>query len=118
MKPTIRRRRSVVAWILLVSLLPLFVVKATHFHDEHGACTAGFHHHEGHGHHHHSDESKQTGNHHCDICLFSLSSFTETAILEFYPLECPILPVGFCYRASRVTAQTVTPSLRAPPCRV
>lgn len=115
MKLTIRQRRSVVAWALLVSLLPLFVVKVTHFHDEHGACTVGFHHHEGHEHHHHSEESNQGGNHHCDICLFSLSSFTEVDVLEFYPLEFPTALAYCCYRVLYVAAQVIVPSLRAPP---
>ena len=100
-----RRNRIVIAWVLLLTLLPLGFVKATHFHahereaasDNPATVPA------------HSDEES------CPICNFFLSPFIET--------EAPHLTIcrplidhfiaPACQKAAAVDKPA--PTLRAPP---
>lgn len=66
------KSRIVIAWVLLITLMPLFVVKAVHFHDSKtSACqsTKG---------HTHSPGDQ------CLICQFTLSPFTQAESLQIH----------------------------------
>ena len=102
-----RKPRVLSAWILLLSLIPLTIVKATHFHDVDEIALS------------HLAVSGQTqltndsGN--CPICDFLLSPFIEAAILYFS--TCAQLILFFAIRpCAKAEKENRLPfSLRAPP---
>ena len=65
------KNRTAVAYLLLLSMMPFFFVKAFHVHKE-CACI-----HDGQQFPHHDSADK------CAICLFTLSLFTEAESLEY-----------------------------------
>ena len=65
------KNRTAVAYLLLLSMMPFFFVKAFHVHKER-ACI-----HDGQQFPHHDSADK------CAICLFTLSLFTEAESLEY-----------------------------------
>lgn len=102
-----RRNRVVIAWVLLLTLMPISIVKATHFHD---GATAATCHTSASGHSQGSDEGGT-----CPICHFFLSPFVETPILHFIPFAHPIRTFTDCPYADVVQGKGQSPSLRAPP---
>ncbi|KAB6431031.1 hypothetical protein GAZ35_18330 [Bacteroides xylanisolvens] len=93
------------AYLLLLSVMPFFFVKAFHVHEEsvahHGKQTP-----------HHDSADK------CAICLFTLSSFTEAESLE-YNHTLTVKPVEYLFLEEQdVTATVLLLSLRAPPVRM
>lgn len=62
-----------IAWVMLVSIMPFFIVKATHYHEDHASCKST-------DSHSHSKPNK------CLICHFALSPFTEAQSIEIEPI--------------------------------
>ena len=102
-----RRNRIILAWVLLFTLMPMGIVKATHLHVRKGAVAmqaapAGA-----------GQSVSQSDS--CPICHFFVSPFVEA----------PVLRVSFCARlvaffvappcAGVVKAGVLAASLRAPP---
>lgn len=100
------KNRTAVAYLLLLSMMPFFFVKAFHVHKER-ACI-----HDGQQFPHHDSADK------CAICLFTLSLFTEAESLE-YTHTLTVKPVKYLILEERgVTATILLLSLRAPPVRM
>lgn len=98
------KSRIVIAWVLLVTLMPLFAVKATHFHESSktSACqpTKG---------HSHSPGDQ------CLICQFTLSPFTQA---ESFQIQVAVSVFDFepAQYADKVCITMLYPyHLRAPP---
>lgn len=68
---TLRRNRIIIALVLLLSLLPMGIVKATHVHDSDAISTVET---SGTCHSHNG-----TADNDCPICQFILSPFVEEA---------------------------------------
>lgn len=68
------KNRQYIAWVLLLAILPLFVVKSFHYHVSLGNPSANHVHHEGEG---------QEACDNCLICQFFLSPFTEVESFNF-----------------------------------
>ena len=66
------KTRIVTAWVLLLTLMPLYIVKAVHFHNDGSSISM----HDS-GHHHQASDDG------CLICHFLLSPFTEAADFHF-----------------------------------
>lgn len=99
------KNRIAVAYLLLLSVMPFFFVKAFHVHEESVA-------HGGQQTPHHDSADK------CAICLFTLSSFTEAESLE-YNHTLTVKPVEYLFLEEQdVTATVLLLSLRAPPVRM
>lgn len=96
--------RVVVAWLLLMTFVPFFVVKAIHHHEE--SEIAVCHSEDGHSH----NPCDQ-----CSICHFTLSPFTQAE--SFYTQV--IIPVfnfePICYVNMMSYRLTYSHKLRAPP---
>ena len=100
------KNRTAVAYLLLLSMMPFFFVKAFHVHKER-ACI-----HDGQQFPHHDSADK------CAICLFTLSLFTEAESLE-YTHTLTVKPVKYLILEEQgVTATILLLSLRAPPVRM
>ena len=101
------RNRVLAAWVLLIALMPVYIVKAVHFHDAKDSVAC----------HSQSAGHSQNSSDACPICHFFLSPFTETtpAHIAFFALLMAILPVLPVVRIAKV--QMVRASLRAPPVR-
>ena len=100
------KNRTAVAYLLLLSMMPFFFVKAFHVHKER-ACI-----HDGQQFPHHDSADK------CAICLFTLSLFTEAESLE-YTHTLTVKPVKYLIlEVLGVTATILLLSLRAPPVRM
>ena len=101
----ITKHRTAIAYLLLLSVMPFFFVKAFHVHEEsvgpHGPPTP-----------HHASADK------CAICLFTLSAVTEAESLE-YNHTLTVKPVEYLFLEEQdVTATVLLLSLRAPPVRM
>ncbi len=99
------RNRVIAAWLLLIALMPVYIVKAVHFHDvkDGVACNSS------------EAGHSQSGADACPICHFFLSPFTETPVVHiaFFALFITVIPVIPVRKAVKV--DVVRPSLRAPP---
>ena len=96
------KSRIVIAWVLLITLMPLFVVKAVHFHDKTSACqsTKG---------HTHSPGDQ------CLICQFTLSPFTQAESLQIHVFV-SVFDLEPAQYADKVCIAMLYPyHLRAPP---
>ncbi len=104
------KHRVLIAWILLLSLMPLTIVKATHFHDVGEIAlshltvvtVAG-----------QTQLASDSGN--CPICDFHLPPFIEAAILYFYIYAQLILFFAIRPCAKAEKENTLPFFLRAPP---
>ncbi|MCD8184149.1 MAG: hypothetical protein LUE99_14940 [Bacteroides sp.] len=70
-----RRRtksRIIIAWLLLITIMPLFVVKTFHYHESNTTAKSE----KGHS---HNDPCGQ-----CLICQFTLSPFTQTESFQMH----------------------------------
>lgn len=100
------KNRIAVAYLLLLSVMPFFFVKAFHVHKER-AC---IHDRQQLPHHDSADEYA--------ICLFTLSLFTEAESLE-YTHTLTVKPVKYLILEEQdVTVTVLLLSLRAPPVRM
>lgn len=101
------RKRVFIAWVLLLALMPISIVKATHFHDGGGLTV-----------HNTTTQSSQNsdGGANCPICHFFLSPFIETPeiFVSFCATIVAMLIVGKCPELRQ--ADVLSPTLRAPPC--
>ena len=100
-----RKRRVIIAWVLLIAFIPILMVKSVHHHghgcNEPTSCT-------------HSDQSNDKPDH-CAICKYALSLFTEARTVEFHCTFtfAPFEPV--IYQDKVVCEQAYSYLLRAPP---
>ncbi|AVM52390.1 hypothetical protein [Bacteroides zoogleoformans] len=97
-----RKNKVFVAWLLLLTLMPFFAVKALHFHHSEAEISAC---HSGETHSHTSDD--------CAICHFMLSPFTQAesfqihiylSFFNYQPIyatdkDCPTIPYPYHLRA-------------------
>ncbi|MCI6213304.1 MULTISPECIES: hypothetical protein [Bacteroides] len=99
-----RKYKVIVAWLLLLTLMPFFTVKAIHFHhseEEASAC------HSGETHPHTSDD--------CAICHFMLSPFTQAESFQIH-IFLSVFNYQPVYAADRDCLTILYPyRLRAPP---
>ncbi|MCF0255951.1 MAG: hypothetical protein HUK10_06655 [Bacteroides heparinolyticus] len=99
-----RKYKVIVAWLLLLTLMPFFTVKAIHFHhseEEASAC------HSGETHPHTSDD--------CAICHFMLSPFTQAESFQIH-IFLSVFNYQPVYAADRGCLTILYPyRLRAPP---
>lgn len=99
------KSRIVIAWLLFMTLMPLFVVKAVHHHGESetAACQSAD------GEHSHNPCGQ------CPVCQFTLSPFTQA---EAFHAEV-IIPVSdyeVVYRVQSISRRLIrSHHLRAPP---
>lgn len=103
------RKRIFIAWLLLLALMPISIVKATHSHDT-GAFSS--HNTQLPGHQHNGGDDGST----CPICHFFLSPFTTAPEIHvsFFTQQVSLLMVPACPDVK--SAIVLQPSLRAPPC--
>ncbi|WP_167549132.1 hypothetical protein [Bacteroides oleiciplenus] len=98
-----RKKRVVVAWVLILSLMPFFVVKAFHHHEgEHSVSCS------------HADHPRHSSDD-CAICQFSLSLFTEAQSVDFH---CVLTLLSFeqvVYQDKTVYVLSYSHYLRGPP---
>lgn len=102
-----KRNRIIIAWVLLLALLPISLVKATHFHET-GVTSS--HHTELPGQPSHGNDGNT-----CPICDFCLSPFVEAPAvhLVFFPQHATPLFAQPC--PEPVSVAMSHPTLRAPP---
>ena len=63
--------RIFIAWLLLMTLMPFFMVKTFHHHEEDAVC--------------HSDSgNSHDSSHQCPVCNFTLSPFTQVETLQLH----------------------------------
>jgi hypothetical protein len=102
-----KRNRKIIAWVLLLSLLPIFVVKTIHFHDVDDAML--------YNHHAAGDLQAGVNGDACAICHFFLSPFVETETAGL-PLAVEFVSVLIiCVCADVVCRNASVKRLRAPP---
>ena len=102
----ITKGRAKIAWLLLITIMPLFIIKTFHYHKivPIGIETA---------------LASQEGHSHvsgtCPICLFSLSPFVESAtfVLEVMQYVILVEPIQCLQNPGLKSISTVL--LRAPP---
>ena len=96
-------KRILIGWVLLMTFMPFFVVKAVHHHnsDSFAVCASS------------SDTESSEDN--CRICDFTLSPFTdqEPEIFDFVLSFDIMEPVPYCCMVS--VARQYFSGLRAPP---
>lgn len=104
---TLRRNRIIIALVLLLSLLPMGIVKATHVHDSDAISTVET---SGTCHSHNG-----TADNDCPICQFILSPFVEEAEphIDFTTILLSFILALPC--AGILEATTKRAFLRAPP---
>lgn len=102
-----KRNRKIIAWALLLSLLPIFVVKTIHFHDVDDAML--FQHHAA------GDLQTDGSGDACAICHFFLSPFVETATAALPIADEVVSVLIICFSADVVCRTTSVKRLRAPP---
>ena len=98
------KSRVIIAWVLFMALMPFFVVKAVHHHEESEIAVC-----------HSEDGHSQNPCDQCPICDFTLSPFTQA---ESFHTQV-IIPVfdyePVCY-VNMVSCQLIdSHDLRAPP---
>ena len=94
---------NLIAWVLMMALLPFFVVKAFHHHeDEHAASCS------------HADHPRHSSDD-CAICHFSLSLFTEAQSVDFRCILTPITFEQVVHQDKIVYTLSYSHYLRAPP---
>lgn len=93
-----------VAWLLIMTLMPFFVVKATHFHKEchTSACQSE----DGHAH---------SSCNQCPICHFALSPFTEAETFEIHIFLSVLAYEPVNYTDEDTLTRIYPYHLRAPP---
>ncbi len=98
----ISKHRVIVAWILLLSLLPFYAIKTVHVHeiDKEEQCAHT-------GHHHNSNN--------CAICQFVLSPCTEGSPIVFHPEYSFIISLQVAIHESPIIRSIRSYSLRSPP---
>ena len=103
----IKKNRIIIAWILLMVLMPISFVKATHFHECEETAVS------------HADDQEHShegdGCDSCPICHFLLSPFLETPTYHFSCCAQVVLLfiVRPCLDHKGTCVRTI--SLRAPP---
>lgn len=103
-----RTKRQVTAWVLILCMLPLMMVKLTHHHqaEEEHSCPA----------HSQTDDTGHKHNHdHCVICKFTLSPFLD---FEFNDNTLFLAEISFepvFYQSGHILETTHYSFLRAPP---
>lgn len=102
-----RRNRIIIAWVLLLPLLQVSIVKATHFHDTEESLTS----HTAMPDHSHDSDDGCT----CPICQFFLSPFIEVPTFHFTCCTqlVSVLILRPCFGVKQTG--TLSLSLRAPP---
>lgn len=101
------KHRIISAWVLLFTLMPLFLVKGFHFHEveDHGVCS-----------HSTADNSQQhTLDDSCSICHFLLSPFVDTPFVSFAFTSLLISVLIFAVFHDMKARVHAVISLRAPP---
>jgi hypothetical protein len=98
-----RKKRAVLAWVLMMALMPFFVVKAFHHHEEEHAASCS-----------HADHPRHSPDD-CSICHFSLSLFTEAQSVDFHCILTPIPFEQVVHQDEIVYALSYSHHLRAPP---
>lgn len=96
------KNRVLIAWVLFMTLMPFFVVKAIHHHEEISIC-------------HSDDAHSQNSCEKCPICHFTLSPFMRVESLDSQV----IIPLFSYEQISYVNMLTYqlnsSHDLRAPP---
>lgn len=103
-----RRNRVIIAWLLLLALMPITFVKATHFHEsDNGVVTAQS---SLPGHSHGGDSGNS-----CPICNFVLSPFVvvPSIHLSFFEQSFSVLFHRVTYKVKQT--KVLHHYLRAPP---
>lgn len=103
------RRRGIVAWMLLMALMPFFMVKTLHYHEADKSSDSPLSAMSGHQH---------TPQDNCLICQFMLSPFIETEILHLDLIQTPALQEGSVALGELSFALSHSHGLRAPPAMV
>ncbi|WP_420187553.1 hypothetical protein M1B74_02640 [Bacteroides pyogenes] len=99
-----QKHRAAIAWMLFLMLMPLFAVKAAHFHDDESCA--------------HADRSHHHSSGNCEICLFVLSDFTEAESFHFRHLQTFAPLIRPVTEEEGACATILSPTLRAPPVAV
>lgn len=98
-----RKRLVFIAWFLILSLLPVYIVKALHFHCVTEDATT------------HANASHAHDSDNCSICQFILSPFVEVGQLQIN-IILPFISFERIFHESRVcNASPGSQSIRAPP---
>lgn len=72
--------RIFIAWLLFMTLMPFFMVKTFHYHEEDAIC--------------HSDSgNSHDSSHQCPVCNFTLSPFTQVETLQLH-IVLPVLIIS------------------------
>lgn len=98
------KNRIIVAWVLLIALMPLFIVKSIHYHSEKKMISC------------HSEKgSAQLPADECVVCQFTLSPFTQGETIQIHCLI-PVFSYKPVYRVDKPIHRPIySPYLRAPP---
>ncbi len=98
------KNRIIIAWALLLALMPIYIVKAVHYHDVKDATAC-----------HSAAAGNSQSSDTCPICHFFLSPFVEAPAVHvcFYASVVVVSTVAAVVRP--VTADIRVVSLRAPP---
>jgi len=99
-----QKYRVIIAYFLLLIMMPFFFVKAFHVHKE-SSCIS----HNEQQHSHHGSAEK------CAICLFTLSLFTEAENFEYNYILTGIPVERLMRKEKDVTVVLFFQLLRAPP---
>lgn len=105
-----RKKRVIIALILLIAFAPVYLVKSIHHHEsgyiDKKCCS-------------HSDHSQSNHPHSkaddCAICKYTLSLFTETSPVEFHCQFSFVSYEPIIYQDKIVCKQAYSYLLRAPP---
>lgn len=95
----------IIAWTLLITLMPVFIVKALHTHDEgdvYASATS-------------SPSHAHGGGSDCLICSFSLSPFTEAVSFVWSVILPSTVVVWVCPVSRLLPGDTVLCLTRGPP---
>lgn len=99
--------RVVIAWVLLLSLMPVFIMKSLHFHNDGGVML-----------YHHSpagDLQSNCGGGSCAICHFFISPFVETESVHFTFITF-LVSIFICSICSQlINRNVIAKRLRGPP---
>lgn len=101
------KNRFYIAWILLLVITPLFVVKSFHYHASPN-CSSEIHHI-----HHERDDQSDCDD--CPICQFFLSPFTEATSFNFFFTQTLIFCEPVIYSDKISCGLSYSHHLRAPP---
>ena len=100
-------RRIIYAWVMLMALMPVFLAKTFHYHDNSEVVAEQTF--ADHGHSHNSPCDN------CPVCHFALSPFEKSANTEVHTYFSVIGIEPILQETATVTSSAQTPQLRAPP---